>query len=128
MPTCADAPVCACVSVCVCVCTLVYLRAGEVTPVNNPGEGKKKAQKIKPTNEQQYFFFPMKKYDMMASNRSMHTNSKCQKCVCVSESVLLSLCVCVRAYFVSFFPPMTLGNETLPPKLLSLFCPVVVSE
>ena len=49
---------------------------GEVTPEDNPGEGKHKS-KLQ-TNSS--IFFPMS--DMMASNRSMHTNSKCQK-VCV---------------------------------------------
>lgn len=50
---------------------------GEATPEDNPGEGKHKKRK---TQSNSSIFFPAS--DMMASNRSMHTNPKCQK-VCM---------------------------------------------
>lgn len=72
-----------------CTCMLACVRVGEVTPEDNPGEGK---HKNKPQTNSSIF---VPTNDMMASNRSMHTNSKCQKvCICfvfVTENVLVFL-------------------------------------
>lgn len=68
----------------VCVCV------GEATPENNPGEGKHKKKKKEPPQTNSSIFFPTS--DMMASNRSMHTNSKCQKlCMFVTQMCLFSV-------------------------------------
>lgn len=59
---------------------------GEATLEDNPGEGKHKNKTKQKKNPQSNssIFFPTS--DMMASNRSMHTNSKCQKvCICVTK-------------------------------------------
>ena len=77
-----------CVCVCVRTCMLACVRVGEITPEDDPGEGKHK--KKPQTNSS--IFFPTS--DMMASNRSMHTNSKCQKvCMCVTE-----MCLCLSLW------------------------------
>lgn len=63
---------------------IVFVCMGEATPENNPGERKhkKKRKEQKTPQSNSSIFFPTS--DMMTSNRSMHTNSKCQKvCICV---------------------------------------------
>lgn len=74
-----------------CTCMLVCVRVGEITPEDNPGEGK---HKNKPQTNSS-IFFPIS--DMMAYNRSMHTNSKCQNLcnmfVFVTEYVLVFCCL-----------------------------------
>lgn len=56
---------------------ILFVCMGEATPEDDPGEGKHKKRK---TQSNSSIFFPTS--DMMASNRSMHTNPKCQK-VCM---------------------------------------------